>query len=356
MHHKTVSVHILAIATSLQSHMHVLTCMYLCAPTGTVLLMKLPNTVKKLTSLQRLRINGSGLESLAPGGIHGLRSLKELEAHHLDGALTRLPDRLAGLVSLSRLSISQEHAFTIPAALSALTALEDMSVSCTALTLTPLDRFRFPASLARLDITEAGDGGLEALPEGVSAMGALAVLRLECPRLRSLPAGVSGLGSLLQLTLTECRALTALPDAIGALTALEILTLRGCASMAVLPRGLGGATALRRLSFEPGGRALGWGQPPLLSLCFLPEEIRGLSKLEQLRLIDCRKLFALPAGFRGLTSLWKLELRGCANLQDLLEGLSRLASLRHLDLGGCDALRGRPLPEGIPQECTVSGP
>lgn len=98
-------------------------------------------------------------------------------------------------------------------------SLRDMIICCKGLYLE--DDFKFPNSLEHLSIK---DDLLTGLPEGISCLGLLRVLHLECQNLSSLPAeGVGGLTSLLELQLIECSGLNALPGSINKLTNLQIL-------------------------------------------------------------------------------------------------------------------------------------
>lgn len=107
------------------------------------------------------------------------------------------------------------------------------------------------------------------------------------------PDGVAQLATLtrLKVLILDCCSLSGLPENISSLRSLEVLKLPNCLRISSLPNSISALTALREFSGN---------DVPLVSL---PEGIQFWGALETLSLHECTLLQGLPAGVSGLSSL-----------------------------------------------------
>ncbi|KAK4278262.1 hypothetical protein QN277_016129 [Acacia crassicarpa] len=130
----------------------------------------------------------------------------------------------------------------------------------------------------------------------------------------------------------------------GCLSKLDTLRLNDCKSVKSLPYKLSDLRNLRRLEANRCNKLA----PNLRSIF---DEVRAL---EVLALEDCSELFELPDNISFLSSLRELHLKG-TNIETLPLSIKYLSRLQRLDLDGCKRLRSLPeLPPSIFSMTTVS--
>ncbi|GJP29510.1 hypothetical protein CLOM_g16927 [Closterium sp. NIES-68] len=140
-------------------------------------------------------------------------------------------------------------------------------------------------------------------------------------QLERLPIGIGDLlPSLRELAVLKCCSFSQLPEELTSLRRLEILKLVDC-RVRSLPENFGSQPALKALVLSE------------LLLAELPESFSQLTSLETLLLIHCPEVRQLPAGFWCLTALKTLCLKNLSNLT-LLEGPGELVNLHTLNLDG----------------------
>lgn len=170
---------------------------------------------------------------------------------------------------------------------------------------------------AGLNITQGVYLTHESLGDVLAILPNLKCLKLvRCQGLTALPRTVGNSSRLRSLTLAEIN-LSSLPEEISGLSCLQELVLKRCRMLRGLPETIGSLTALLRLDLEG-----------CLAVTGLPEGIGGLSALQCLCLKLCIECASLPEGFSGLVSLQKLDLTSCSKLPCLPAGFGCLASLK----------------------------
>ena len=203
-------------------------------------LIHLPKSFSRLIDLQLLHLGKNQL-AVVPRGIF-LRSnkLEALDlsenriAHLYDGApreslSTREAQRrgerviwssLAGLTSLTVLSLKMNKLKRLPESFGNLSALEDLELQRNELLFLP-DSFRKLSALKELDL---GYNKLGAFPESLSNLKALEELNLDSNQLPSLPESIGNLSALKELTLYGNK-LKSLPASFNRLASLSYLVL-----------------------------------------------------------------------------------------------------------------------------------
>ncbi|KAL5575071.1 hypothetical protein UlMin_016770 [Ulmus minor] len=172
-----------------------------------------------------------------------------------------------------------------------------------------------------------------------------------------LPSSIGRAKHLRYLDLSGNKKMRKLPDSICKLQSLLTLKLEGCENLEGLPRDMKYLISLRFLSITTNEN-------------FIPEDrIEFLTSLRTLIISDCRRLVTLPDGLRCLTGLEDLRIMNCGelvlneaddveikrlSLQTLrLVSLSSMealpgwlqesaGTLRYLHIAGCDSLRKLP--------------
>ncbi|XP_045811931.1 putative disease resistance protein RGA1 [Trifolium pratense] len=78
----------------------------------------------------------------------------------------------------------------------------------------------------------------------------------------------------------------------------------------------------------------------------LPNELNGLSSLQELRIFNCDELESVPeCVLQGLSSLQGLTFLSCSSLKSLSEGMKNLTCLESLEFAFCSSLKS--LPKGM---------
>jgi Leucine-rich repeat (LRR) protein len=121
------------------------------------------------------------------------------------------------------------------------------------------------------------------------------------------------------------------------LLSLRHLTLDGCSDLRISPEIFGALHSLKSLEIK------------YCSHAELEELFGELTSLEELTILDHKKLEELPNNMRHLTKLQSLSLWSCPSLRQLPQWLGELKSLKTLQVEDCRAIM--TLPESI-QELT----
>jgi Leucine-rich repeat (LRR) protein len=255
----------------------------------------LPDALWQCHTLKKLAlINCGGIKTISEemGQLTQLVSLVlqggSYSGQYINRHLTVLPKSLRQLTQLEELFIQGFSGLTVlPSEIGQLTAL-------TSLHLRQLDSLKaLPTSLSQLKLEELSLWGIKA--ELLSEIGQLTTLKslelTDMSSLKMLPASLGMLTQLEKLSLVRLNNFTALPSEIGQLTALTSLTLYQMQSLKALPASLGQLTRLEKLTL--------WGLP----LTVLPNEIGQLTALTSFKLHQMQSLEALPASLRRLENL-----------------------------------------------------
>jgi internalin A len=180
-------------------------------------LKTLPESIGKLTWLQRLDVYGNQLTTL-PDSVGKLVSLQTLSL--FENQLTMLPDSIGKLASLKRLDAYGNRLTTLPESIGELTALQRLDLDRNRLTALP----ESIGNLTALEMLSLSGNRLMMLPESIGNLTALRTLYLRGNRLTILPESVGRLKALWKLEL-DTNPLTMLPDSLGKLPNLTELTL-----------------------------------------------------------------------------------------------------------------------------------
>uniref|UniRef100_A0ACD5XSF0 Uncharacterized protein n=1 Tax=Avena sativa TaxID=4498 RepID=A0ACD5XSF0_AVESA len=239
-------------------------------------LKQLPESMRTLTTLQRLEIaHCRGLSAL-PGWLGELRSLKVLEISFCR-SLRELSEGIQQLTSLHELRIVDSGA------------------------LHQLPEFG-SGELRSLILSKLPC--LSRLPESMWSLTSLQVLHIEeCGAVQQLREGLGELPSLRRLEIHKLPLLTGLPVSLQDLINLEFLYISNCEAFDQLPDQLGKLRSLQTLAI--------WRLPVLTCL---PESIGQLSALRTLSISYCRGLTSLPSSIQRLTGLQTLHMIGNPDL------------------------------------------
>ena len=184
------------------------------------------------------------------------------------------------------------------------------------------------SNLSSLRILRLGSDKLTTLPESISNLKSLQRLDLGWNKLTTLPESITNLKSLTELDLGGNK-LTILPESISNLSSLTNLNLR-YNKLTTLPDSIGNLSSLEKLNLNEN------------HLTTLPESISNLKLLKRLDLIF-NKLPTLPDSIGNLKSLQRLDLRW-NELTTLPDSIGALSSLKELDLR---TNKLRTLPDSI---------
>ncbi|MFX1259336.1 MAG: hypothetical protein ACFFAN_15890 [Promethearchaeota archaeon] len=212
-------------------------------------------------------------------------------------------------------------------------------------------RLIFTAKSQRITGIGLCQSELSTLPESISNLTSLQILRLEANKLKALPQSIGNLKSLEYLNLRH-NQLTTLPESIGNLSSLNELDLSNNMSI-TLPKSMENLSSLQKLNLVrtklrilPGflGNLKSLN---VLDLRFnwlksLPESIGNLNSLKKLY-INNNQLSTLPDSLGNLSSLEKLWLSN-NQLTILPETIGNLSSLKELLLSNNTL---RTLPKSI---------
>lgn len=178
--------------------------------------MELPESIGDLTSLRTLKLDANPISAL-PASISRLKQLRELSVISCPD-LSELPEDLAvrnasgereGLVNLQKLELSNTGIRSLPPSLRRLKELKEIKIA--------------NSPLAELDSSIHGLPKLEQLDLS------------GCTELRNYPLISQARAPLKKLILRDCSNLSSLPHDIHKLSQLQELDLRGCENLQSLP-------------------------------------------------------------------------------------------------------------------------
>ncbi|CAI7833663.1 unnamed protein product [Closterium sp. NIES-53] len=259
---------------------------------------KIPELVTRLTSLVTLSIRGCKELSSVPVRLSSLRKLQQLEVTGCN-ELRVFPESLP--LSLEVLIWKENSKFCLlpenflPSRLRHLELDLVDNIEQFPVTLGPLPQIDV-FSIRRAGSIRRGRRELENLPETVSQLQQLTLLRFHALKLASIPEGIGALSRLRELNLLECTALQQLPSSLTQLSCLSVLRLDNT-SISTLPPQFSQLTRLRTLSLSPC---------ELLEA--LPDDLNELKLLQHLDVRWCKKAIdcmprALRLGIRKMHGL-----------------------------------------------------
>ncbi|XVE99074.1 hypothetical protein REPUB_Repub03eG0165500 [Reevesia pubescens] len=219
---------------------------------------------------------------------------------------------------------------------------------------------------------------LSKLPNSISKLRNLLLLRLKGVQLSELPDNMERMLSLRYLEITTdarqlreirqggwcslqylyfygCSCLKFLFEGMQHLTSLRTLFISNCARLVSLPRGLKFLTKLQQLVIFDCP-LFNFEEDPDLHLNLQTFIVRRLPKvvalpqsllegsastLKFVQVWTCSNLATLPGWLQNLTSLQKLDICECPNLLSLPDGMDHLIALQKLRIQGCPALSER---------------
>ncbi|KAL5553943.1 hypothetical protein UlMin_041344 [Ulmus minor] len=327
--------------------------------------------VQKLGSLKHINLHGSELLtkipdlSLAPKlesiNLYGCRSLIHIPSLNFQATLDDLEERdypsllfenceferSPGSITLScceRLTTLPKLCGNITMLSFGWTALKELPSSIESLeNLLYLD-LKHCANLKRLPklprnikVLELRFSGIEEISSSlIECRCSLQILSLpNCSKLGSFsPQLLTGLCSLTNLGLTDCNT-REIPYWLGSLTSLTELDLH-CNAFEGIPASIGMLSKLENLRIND-----------CKNLRSLPASIGMLYKLKDLYIIDCKNLRSLPASIGMLYKLSFLNISDCKNLRSLPASIGMLYKLKDLYIIDCKNLRSLPASIGM---------
>ncbi|PON37731.1 Leucine-rich repeat [Trema orientale] len=288
----------------------------------------------KATNLVELDLQGSELNYLW-NGVQDLANLKALDLS-FSKKLIQIPD-LSPAVKLETLSLSYCKCLNnLPSSIGKLESLKSLDVSeCIKIN-------EFPELAVNIRYLDMSGTSIEKVPSSIERLFLLDVLDLSyCKRLNSLPTTISKLRSLLSLHLCDCPRLEYLPPEIISEHVADQFQIDGSGigespSSIENPGGFQTSLCLEQSCFSMLGNLPtlyslklngsnvseipGWffRSPLLWDLDLSETRIRTIpasfksSKLESLRITDCKSLESLP---ELPPSLREVEASGCTSLR-----------------------------------------
>ncbi|KAK3439423.1 hypothetical protein EUGRSUZ_C04271 [Eucalyptus grandis] len=203
----------------------------------------LPIELGHMEALKELLIDNTSIQEI-PVSMGYLEKLEIFSASKCL-QLSHLPDSVCGLTSLSVLSLENAKITQISASFEKLVKLRILSLKgCRWVGRLPDSICNLGNSLEELDITGTG---ISELPNSITCLGHLKVLKMDSCFIRELPREIGNLVNLEELHASHCRSLKgAIPTAIKSLDRLRILRL-GHSSISAIPLEIGSLSCLQTL-------------------------------------------------------------------------------------------------------------
>ncbi|MBS9463377.1 DUF5018 domain-containing protein [Flagellimonas sp. 389] len=190
--------------------------------------------------------------------------------------ISAIPESIAGLTELEKLSLINNGIRTLPAGIGKLAKLKVLDLSLNQISELPQEMENLKGSLESFYFNNNRIG---TYPNVISELTNLKILFLGANNLTELPPGIGNLTNLEQLDIDE-NSLNALPAAIGNLSNLEILDAHDNA-LTTLPATIGMLKKLEQLEIF-------WN-----NFSSFPEEMAGLESLDRIRIDrDDEELFS----------------------------------------------------------------
>ncbi|XP_056162559.1 disease resistance protein RPV1-like [Syzygium oleosum] len=252
----------------------------------------LPIELGHMKALKELLIDGTSVQEI-PMSMGYMEKLEVFSASNCL-RLSHLPDSVGDLTALSELSLENAEITQIPDSVAKLVKLQILSLKdCRWIGRLPDSIRNLGDSLEELDITGTC---ISKLPNSITCLGHLKVLKIDSCLIRELPREIGNLVNLEELHASHCKSLKgAIPTAIKSLDRLRILRL---------------------------GHSIISG---------IPSEIGSLSCLQTLDLLQCNQIQALPELPSSLTCL-----RVSSERMKTLPDLKNLVKLEEMCLGDKD--------------------
>ncbi|XP_024026391.1 disease resistance-like protein DSC1 [Morus notabilis] len=259
-------------------------------------IMSLPSSIDSLNNLSKLSLNNCTRLANLPSFMNKLDSLKEL---NLGGCsiLETFPE-----VPLNIKSLDIHGTAIKEVASSSIEGRFDLQyinmLNCKSLASLPSNIFKMRSLI---DLNLDGCSNLKNLPEISEPMKSLEILHLSRTGIRELPSSIGYLISVQELEVMECENLESVPTNICTMAALSDLDLSDCPRLEYFPM--------------PSG-FLRWDLEHLhlsnSNIIELPRSIKGLSKLRQIHVNNCKNLRSIPELPLGLQIL---HANGCSSLE-----------------------------------------
>ncbi|KAF8036596.1 hypothetical protein BT93_C2351 [Corymbia citriodora subsp. variegata] len=250
----------------------------------------LPFELGHMKALKEILIDGTSVQEI-PVSMGYMEKLEIFSASNCL-QLSHLPDSVCGLTALSVLSLENAKITRLPASVEKLVKLKILSLKdCGWIGKLPDSIRSLRNSLKELDITGTG---ISELPNSITCLGLLKVLKMDSCFIRELPREIGNLVNLEELHASHCRSLNgAIPTTIKSLDRLRILRL-GHSSISGIPSEIGSLSCLQTLDFLRCNEIRALPELPSSLTCLrvssermeaLPD-LKNLVKLEEICLGD----------------------------------------------------------------------